>query len=82
MLLMAWRIIQGMEIRDVQLSYQRQQSFSFRVVLESPDGEQDPPYDSTNIQDFALFRHVGILEIDRRPVFDGFYPLRVREGVT
>jgi len=82
MLLMAWRIIQGMEIRDVQLSYRRRHSFSVRVVLESPYGEEDPPYESTNIQDFALFRHFGILEIDRGPVFDGFYPLRVREKVT
>jgi len=82
MLLMAWRIIQGMEIRDVQLSYSRRNSFLLRVVLESPSGEQDPPYESTNIQDFALFRHIGILEIDHRPVFDGFYPLRVREKVT
>jgi len=81
-ILMVWRIIQGMEIRDVQLSYHRRQSFSVRVVLESPYGEQDPPYESTNIQDFALFRHIGILEIDHRPVFDGFYPLRVREKVT
>lgn len=78
MLLMAWRIIQGMEIKTIELSYFRQKSFDVRVVLESPDGEEDEVYTSKNINDFKLFRHIGILEIDARPVFDGFYPLNVR----
>jgi hypothetical protein len=77
MLLMVWRIIQGMEIKYVQLSYERQQLFRARVILESPYGEEDAPYESDRINDFALFRHIGIMEIDNRPVFDGFYPLRV-----
>lgn len=78
MLLMAWRIIQGMEVKEIQLGYRRQESFEVRVVLESPYGEEDSPYVSNNIHDFALFRHIGILEISGRPVFDGFYALRVR----
>jgi hypothetical protein len=79
MLLMVWRIIQGMEVKDIQLSYHRQKSFKVDVVLESQDGEQDERYTSTNVHDFALFRHIGILEIGGRPVLDGFYALRVRE---
>jgi hypothetical protein len=78
MLLMVWRIIQVMEIKDVQLSYLRQRSFLLRVILESPHGEEDEPYESDKISDFALFRHIGIMEIGNSPVFDGFYPLRVR----
>lgn len=78
MLLMVWRIIQGMEIKDVELSYSRQHSFQLSVTLESPYGETDPPYSSTNIQDFSLFRHVGTMEVRGRPVFDGFYPLKLR----
>jgi hypothetical protein len=78
MLLMAWRIIQGMEVKEIQLSYRRQESFEVQVVLESPHGEEDAPYASTNIHDFALFRHIGILEIGGSPVFDGFYALRIR----
>jgi len=78
MLLMAWRIIQGMEVKDIQLSYLRQISFEVRVILESPYGEPDAPYVSRSIHDFSLFRHIGILEIGGAPVFDGFYPLRVR----
>jgi hypothetical protein len=79
MLLMAWRIIQGMSIKDVQLSYRMQESFKLRVILVSPYDVEDPPYESTDINDFALLRHIGILEISGWPVFDGFYPLRVRE---
>jgi hypothetical protein len=78
MLLMAWRIIQGMEIKSVELTYLRQQSFQMKVVLESPDGKEDKPYNSENINDFKIFRHIGIMKIERNPVFDGFYPLNVR----
>jgi len=78
MLLMVWRIIQGMEIKDIQLSYRRQQAFKMRVVLESPYGDDDEEYESSKIQDFALFRHIGILEISDKPVFGGFYPLKLR----
>jgi hypothetical protein len=78
MLLMVWRVIQGMEVKQIRLSYRRQDVFDVQVILESPYGEEDEPYHSTNIHDFALFRHIGILEISGRPVFDGFYPLRLR----
>jgi hypothetical protein len=78
MLLMAWRIVQGMEIKDIHMDYRRQDHFLIRVILESPYGEEDELYESNVIQDFALFRHVGIMEISGKPVFDGFYPLKVK----
>jgi hypothetical protein len=78
MLLMVWRIIQGMEIKDITLNYERQKTFVVQVTLESPYGDEDEVYESNKIQDFALFRHVGIIEIGDKPVFDGFYPLKVR----
>jgi hypothetical protein len=80
MLLMVWRIIQGLEIKDVQLSYLRTKRFDVRVILESPHGGEDAPYVSDKINDFALFRHLGIMEMGNAPVFDGFYPLRVGGG--
>jgi len=43
MLLMVWRIIQGMEVKEVDRSYRRQQCVSARVIVESAKGEQDPP---------------------------------------
>lgn len=80
MLLMAWRIIQGMEVQEITISYTRDQSFEMRVILNSPyDDGHDQPYQSHNIHDFALFRHVGFLEVSGRPVFSGFYALRLEE---
>lgn len=78
MLVMVWRILQGMEVREIEMNYRRQQSFEVRVVLESADGKADEPYVSTNIKDFALFRHIGLMEVANTPVFSGFYPLRIR----
>lgn len=74
---MVWRIIQGMEVKDIQLSYCKRKHFDVRVTLESPYGGEDPPYVSSSIQDFSLFRHIGILE-SGGPIFDGFYALKVR----
>ncbi len=79
MLLMVWRIIQGMVIKEAQLSYRRQTTFEVRVVLESPFGGEDEPYVSSNIHDFSLLRHIEYYEIAGRPILDGFYPLRIRE---
>jgi hypothetical protein len=76
MLLMVWRIMQGMEIEEVRFSYRRHHEFHVFVVLVSPSGEADAPYESSDINDFAIFRHIGVLQINNRPVFDGFYPLR------
>ncbi len=78
MLLMAWRIIQGMEIKNIQMDYHRQHHFQMRVILESSYGEEDELYESSVIQDFTAFRHIGIMEISGKPVFDGFYPLKVK----
>jgi len=77
MLLMVWRIIQGMEIKEITLSYHRQKDFQVNVILESPAGDVDAPYVSSNIRDFALIRHFGIMKVNENPIFDGFYALRV-----
>ena len=73
---MAWRIIQGMKIKSVLLNYQRQESFAMQVTLQSPYGDGDEKYSSDKIQDFAVFRHIGTMEVSNSPVFEGFYALR------
>lgn len=76
MLLMVWRIIQGMEIQTIKASYERQASFQLQVVLRSPYEEKDERYESSIGGDLRLLKHVGVFEIDRKPVFDGFYAQR------
>jgi hypothetical protein len=77
MLLMVWRIIQGMQVMEIVIDYRLRESFRARVVLVSPHGEEDAPYASTDIHDFTLLRHIGILEMGGAPVFDGFYALGI-----
>lgn len=77
MLLMVWRVLQGMEIKNVAFTYERQQASEMQVTLESPYGDPEEVFTSNDIQDFALFRHVGIHTIDGRPVLSGFFPLNL-----
>ncbi len=77
MLLMAWRIIEGRDIKQVSLEYRLQKSFSLRVVLAASDDGPDETYESVDIDDAALLRHFGIMKMNESPVFDGFYALNV-----
>jgi hypothetical protein len=78
MLVMVWRILQGLSIRQVDMHYREQDSFRLVVVLARPGADQDVPeeYSSHDIKDAALVRHFGITTVDGRPLFDGFFPLR------
>jgi hypothetical protein len=74
MLVMVWRILQGMTISSVSMDYKNLESFKLRVVLASP--YEDPSteeYISTDINDAWLLRHFGIMTMGVKPVFDGFY---------
>jgi hypothetical protein len=75
MLLMVWRILQGKRIQRTQLTYQEEKEFRLEVVLSSPENKTEERYVSTDIGDAALLRHFGIMRVDNKPVFDGFYPL-------
>ena len=41
MLLMVWRILQGLSIREVAMNYREQEAFSLSVTLARPGEEQD-----------------------------------------
>jgi hypothetical protein len=78
MLVMVWRILQGLSIRQVDMKYREQEAFRLVVILARPGEEQDnlEVYGSDDIHDAALVRHFGITTIDGKPVLDGFFPLR------
>ena len=77
MLVMAWRILQGMEIESVELGYQKNISFSLIMKLKAPYNSEPELYESKDIDDAKLMRHLGIIKIAGKPVFDNFYPLRL-----
>lgn len=81
MMVMVWRILQGLEIRDVSMAYHARQDFRLAVRLLRPDdgrGAVEEKYESADMSDAALLRHFGITTIGAKPLFDGFYPLRLR----
>jgi hypothetical protein len=80
MLLMVWRILEGLSIREVTMSYREQESFTLNITLARPGEEEDEleAYRSNDINDAALLRHFGITTVDGRPLFDGFFPRRER----
>ncbi|HEX4792855.1 MAG TPA: hypothetical protein VH370_03630 [Humisphaera sp.] len=78
MLVMALRIMRGMNIDSMHLEYEEEQSFRLRVRLKSMyDDKEIDEYETTDIHDAVVLRHFGILKMNDRPAFDGFYPLRV-----
>jgi len=81
MLVMVWRILQGMNIKSVDMRYRMEESFSLDVTLSSPyTGGSDETYQSGDIDSAALVRHLGIMKTNGKPIFDGFYPLHLRRS--
>jgi hypothetical protein len=77
MLVMVWRILQGMRIQEIEMTYRERASFHLRCVLNSPYEDKPDVYESSDIVDAMLLRHLGMTEMDTGPVFEGFYPLRL-----
>lgn len=77
MLLMVWRILQGLSIKEVTMNYREQESFSLKITLARPGEDENgqEAYHSNDINDAALLRHFGITTLNGRPLFDGFFPL-------
>jgi len=79
-LVLVRRILDGASIKTMKLDYSMQKSFHLVVELEPLEtqvtGER---YESTDIEDAVILRHLGILKMGDQPVFDGFYPLNVEK---
>jgi hypothetical protein len=75
-LLMVWRILQGLSIREVAMNYREQEKFSLSVTLARPGEGQDAleTYDTHDIKDAALLSNFGIMTVNGQPLFDGFFP--------
>ncbi len=76
MLVMIWRVLQGMRVQALDMTYREQATFRLCCVLNSPYEDKPEVYESSDIVDAMLLRHLGIIEMDKGPVFEGFYPVR------
>jgi hypothetical protein len=78
MLVMVWRILQGMGVAAIRMEYDAEASFNLHLRLVSPgDLSSVEEYASTDIDDAVVLRHMGISKMNGRPLFDGFYALNV-----
>lgn len=77
MLVMVWRVLQGARIREAQMEYRELNAFRLRFTLA--DGERTDVYESYDISDAVLLRHLGIAKVQGQPLFDGFYALRLAD---
>jgi hypothetical protein len=75
-LVMVWRILLGMNIAELTLNYLSEQSFNMTVRLSSQGGG-DEIYESHDIDDAVILRHLSVMKMDNKPIFDGFYPLNL-----
>lgn len=76
MLVMVWRIINGSGIKHMELCYDDRATFRFKVILESPVGAPDL-FETIDIDDGALLRHLGIMKAAGKPVYHGFFALHL-----
>jgi hypothetical protein len=76
MLVMVWKILQGLNVQEVKMAYRMRESFELVIVLAVPGGQQNAleTYRSTDIFDVRLLRHFGIATAGNRPSFNGFFP--------
>jgi hypothetical protein len=77
MLVMVWRILEGMAIDEVRMQYIAEESFNLYVRLVTPEARVEE-YQSRDINDAAVLRHLGIIKMGEKPIFDGYYALNLR----
>lgn len=76
-LVMVWQILEGRAISHLTVNYLSKQVFQMTVRLESEFGGDDEIYESHDIDDAVILRHLGVMKMGGAPIFDGFYPLNV-----
>jgi hypothetical protein len=77
LLVMTWRLLQGAKLTDLHLTYRHLDNFHMRIELSPGRDDEVDVYESADIVDAALLRHIGITKVNGQPLFDGFYPLRL-----
>ncbi len=77
-LVMVWQILQGWSIEFIRFEYQAEEKFILDVHLVAPLGTEKKMYRSIDIDDAVILRHLGIMKINDKGIFDGFYALNLR----
>ncbi len=70
--ILIWRLIEGAEIREIDVRYERKRPFSARFVIGNR-GSVDEIYETNHPWDFTVLRHLGMLTVDGKLVLEGYY---------
>jgi hypothetical protein len=76
MKIMIWRILQGCEVKRVEFHYDSETESTLSIVLQTPYGEEDPPYTGDPLRDFGVLRHFGATGVNGRLLLQGYYASR------
>ncbi len=69
---MIYCLLQGAQVRSLQVNYEYCHSATLRVEVEVTPGET-LPFESTELWDFEALRHFGLMKMGNKPVVDGYY---------
>lgn len=70
---MAYCVLRGMDIADVEFEYKLKRSVRLVVVTEDPTSGQTHRFESSVVWDAEILRHMGIMTLGKKPVLHGFY---------
>ena len=73
MRVMVWELIMGAQIQSLEFHYSDASKTSIRIVLGPHRSCSNAEYSSKSLWDFQIFRHMGLLSIDGKPILDGYY---------
>lgn len=81
MLVMVWRILHGMGIEAIRMGYDATEPFHLYVRLSSPYAHGTAEeYESSDIDDAVVLRHLGTLKMGNQGIFDGFYAFNLSKN--
>jgi len=75
MLFAVYRICQGFNIEELTVSYNK--VFNIKIKVKHIVDDIEEAYESDNVFDFTILRHIACFTMDNKPILDGFYPLRI-----
>ena len=62
------------DILNLEMKYEEKKSFSFQVTIEHPHNPKETiSFDFDDIYTAVAIRSFGIMKIDDKPVFDGYF---------
>jgi hypothetical protein len=75
-LVMVWRVLEGVEIAGIDMKYDAHGPFHLRVSLFPSSAVcRVEDYESTDIDDAVVLRHLGTFKLGNQGTFDGFYAM-------